>query len=102
MRPKQLLLKTTNAQKINKNGRGIYNVKAENQEVNIWFCVMTTHKEQSCKMLSLGLQIFTENLAGGLGLRREYCWGYVSVSVNASRKANFEIHLPCESCCNFT
>ena len=35
----------------------IYSVKAENQAVNIWVYVMTTHKK-----LSLGPQIFTENL----------------------------------------
>ena len=50
----------------------IYSVKAENQAVNLWVYVMTTHKEQGCKMLSLGPQIFTENL-GGLGFRRERC-----------------------------
>ena len=80
----------------------IYSVKAENQAVNIWVYVMTTHKEQGCKMLSLGPQIFTGNLAGGLGFRREHCGGYVSISVNTPRKANFEINLPCKSCCNFT
>ena len=80
----------------------IYSVKAENQAVNIWVYEMTTHKEQGCKMLSLGSQIFAENLAGGLGFRRERCGGYVSISVNTPRKANFEIHLPCKSCCNFT
>ena len=80
---------------------GIYSVKAENQAVNLWVYVTTTHKEQGCKMLSLGPQIFTENL-GGLGFRRERCWSYVSISVNTTRKANFEIHLPCKSCCNFT
>ena len=52
----------------------IYSVKAENQE----------------------------NLAGGLGFRREQCWGYASISVNTPRKANFETHLPCKSCFNFT
>ena len=74
----------------------IYSVKAENQAVNIWVYVMTTHKK-----LSLGPQIFTENLTGGLGFRRERCWGYVSVSVNTSRKTDFELHLPCKSCCSF-
>ena len=80
----------------------MYSVKAENHAVNIWVYVMTAHKEQGCKMLSLGPQIFTENLAGSLWFRRERCRGYVSISVNTPRKANFEIHLPCKSCCNFT
>ena len=78
-------------------------IKAEKQAVNIWVYVITTHKEQGCNMLSLGPQIFTENLAGGLGFGMiERCWGYMSISVNTPRKANFEIHLPCKSCCNFT
>ena len=53
-------------------------------------------------ILSLEPQAFTENLTGGLGFRRERCWGYESIFVNTSRKANFEIHLPSKSCCNFT
>ena len=81
----------------------MYSIKAEKQAVNIWVYVITTHKEQGCKMLSLGPQIFTENLAEGLGFMMiERCRGYMSISVNTPRKANFEIHLPCKSCCNFT
>ena len=79
----------------------ICSVKAEKQAVNMWVYVMTTHKEQGCTMLSLGPEIFTVNLAGDLGFRRERCWGYVSIFLDTSRKANFEIHLPCKSCCHF-
>ena len=79
----------------------IYSVKAEKQAVNMWVYVITTHKEQGYTMLSLGPKIFTGNLAGGLGFRRERCWGYVSIFLDTSRKANFEIHVPCKSCCNF-
>ena len=50
-----------------------YSVKAKNQVVNIWVYVMTTQKEQGCKILSLEPQIFTENLTGRLGSRRECC-----------------------------
>ena len=83
-------------------GVRIYSVKVKNQVVNIWVYVMTTQKGQGCKILSLGPQIFTENLAGRPGSRRECCWGYVPIFVHTSRKANFEIHLSFKSCCNFT
>ena len=77
----------------------MYSIKAENQAVNIWVYVITTHKEQGCKMLSFGPQIFTENLVEGLGFMMiERYRGYMSISVNTPRKANFEIHLPCKSC----
>ena len=69
----------------------IYSVKAEKQAVNMWVYVITTHKEQGYTMLSLRPEIFTGNLAGG----------YVSIFLDTSRTANFEIHVPCKSCCNF-
>ena len=76
--------------------------------VNIWVYAMTAQKGQGCKILSLGTHIFTENLARGIGFTRELCWGYLSIFVNTSRKASFEIHLPSMefitpwSYCNFT
>ena len=32
----------------------MYSIKAENQAVNIWVYVITTHKEQGCKDAQLG------------------------------------------------
>ena len=60
----------------------IYSVKAKNRVVSTWVYVMTTQKGQDRKILSLGPQIFTENLAGDLGFRKDRCWGYVSILVN--------------------
>ena len=34
----------------------IYSVKAETQAVDLWVYVMTTHKEQGCKMLRPRIQ----------------------------------------------
>ena len=52
MWPKQLLFKTTNAQK-NMNETHIHSVKAKSQAGNIWVeDIMTVQKGQSCKILS--------------------------------------------------
>ena len=64
----------------------IYCITAKNRAVSIWVYVMTTRKGKDRKILSLGPQIFTENLAGGLGFTRDRCWGYVSIFVNTLEK----------------
>ena len=67
----------------------IYSVVANSQAGNIWVYVMTTQKSHSSKILKLGynnLGILPENLARGLGSRREHWWAYVSVFVNTPKK----------------
>ena len=55
---------------------------------------MTTQKGQGRKMLSLGPQIFMDNVAGSLGFWRERCWGYVSIFVNTPEKVIFKFIFP--------
>ena len=71
-----------------------YSANAKNQAINIWVYVTTTQKGQDRRILSLGLQIFTENLAEGLGFRRECCWGYVSIFVNTLEKLILKFIFP--------
>ena len=59
--------------------RNVY--KVNSQIRNVWVYVMTTQKDKSHKILSLGSQKFlhfAEKLAGDLKSRRERYWGYVS------------------------
>ena len=72
----------------------IYRVKAKNQTVNIWVYVITIQKDQGHKILNFGSQKFTENLAGGLGFRRERCWGYISIFVNTLEKLILKFIFP--------
>ena len=69
----------------------ICSVKTNSPVVIIWVYVMTTQKRQSHKIFSLeyhtlSLHILRENLAGGLGFRREPCWSFVFMIENKPKK----------------
>ena len=73
----------------------IYSVKAKNPAVNIWVYVMTTDT-----------QLGASNMYGKLSRRprvqEKALLGFRVHLCNTFRKANFEIHLPSKSCCNFS
>ena len=53
----------------------IYRVKANSQAGNIRVYMMTKQKGESREIVSKGSRILPDYLAGGLGSRRERCWG---------------------------
>ena len=77
----------------------IYSVKAKSQAGNIWVKgIMTTQNGQNQKKIRKFYTLL-KNSAGGLGFRREHCWGYVSIYENAPKKL---LHHAPKRCYNFT
>ena len=66
---------------------------------------MTTNKDQSSKILNLGTQKcthFAEKFSNGARVQDGVLPGLRIYLCDYTQRANFEIHLPTKSYCNFT